>query len=141
MKNKYILLFTRESRFGLKVITFCIMIFAVTLLWKNVKIQAEELQKANEEKQLVVSMPQMEKEISEFEAKGSHLNQVAQAQTTNLLPVINGVWIQDDFSMALSGDNLLKEGDSIGQFTISKITEHKVILTDPLTNLNKEIDF
>jgi len=137
MLNKFINLFVKETRFGLRMVIIVILAFLSAYSWNKVSLESMELKKTEREKMLIASITSMEQELKLMESN----KMLNKAELSEALPAINGIWVQDNSPVALVGDNFLKEGDSIGQFIISKITEHKVVLTNKLTSLNKEINF
>ena len=137
MSNKFFNLFVRESSFRSRAAIIFISAFLGIYAWNRADWGSIELKKLEHEKMLTLSISAMEQELKDIESRQLSRS----SDSSGVLPVINGIWIQDNSPVALAGDNLLKEGDSIGQYIISKITERKVILTDKLTNLTKEIDF
>lgn len=139
MSNKFFSLFTKEIRFGWRIIVVFMLIFLNVYSWNRITMTSAELKKIGREKMFISSISFMEQELNALESR-QKLSK-PEPDLSVALPKFSGIWIQDNSPVALVGDDILKEGDSVGQFIISKITENKVILTDKLTNLTKEIDF
>src|SRR3989338_4378923 len=137
MSNKFFNLFVRESSFKSRAAIIFISAFLGIYAWNRADRGSIELKNLEHEKMLTLSISAMEQELKDIESRQLSRS----SDSSGVLPVINGIWIQDNSPVALVGDEFLQEGDSVGQFVISKITEHKVILTDKLTSLTKEIDF
>jgi hypothetical protein len=147
MGNKYINLFLSEPRFGMRVILLCAVVFALMLSSKQFSSRLESFVTAQNELALVNLIPEMELEVKDIEAANAAKMSVAASNSDNkekevdVASLITGIFIQGDSPIVLVGDDFLKEGDAIGQFIISSITEHKVILKDKVTSLTKEVTF
>ena len=136
MGNKIFNLFAREGRFGIRLLVIFILAFLSIYTWNMANSKSKELKKAEQTGLLIASVPAMEQELNDME--NSHA--LGKSALDTCLPVINGILIQDESPILLSGDNFFKEGDAIGKYIIFKITQHKVILKDKVSNLQKEIE-
>ena len=131
MNNKLINLLIQDRKFQLKAATILIIAFTLFTLLKLVQAQALRTEKLRQElsqaNQLLQDMPILEARLKALhEAKSLEARQPKAGNE----PAFKGIFIQDNAPVALIGEELYKENDSVGRFTIIKITPQYIIVED-----------
>ena len=131
MNNKLLNLFIQDRKFQLKAAAILVIAIALIFLFKQAQAQERKAAKLRQEvaqaNQLLQDKPILEARLKALHnAKSRDLAQPKPGSEPNF----KGVFIQDNGPVALIGDQLYKENDSVGRFTIKKITPEYIIVED-----------
>jgi type II secretory pathway component PulC len=133
MRNRVINLFTQDTSFRLRAIIILVIIVIVFLLWKTTQRQEIELvklhQRLKQAKEMFAQIPMLEEKFKTLQEEVV----ILQSKPTKINFVLNGIFIKNNIHVALIGEKIYRENDSIGGFTISKITPKSVILKNKRT--------
>ena len=130
MINKVFILFIQDLTFQLKVITILVIVFIQFLLWGKIQRQGIKLvklrQELNQAKEALQEVPRLEEKARILEEEAV----ISQSQPKEINLALKGIFIQDNTSVALIGEDMYRENDLIGGFVILKITPNQLILQD-----------
>ena len=118
------------------------IIFAVVtiLQLKTIQLQTKQLKQIKFEKEMIARIPDMEKKLMASTmrtGKGTR----PQTQMRGEEFVLRGTSIRDSIPCALIDGTVYKEGDSIGDYTVVKITKGSAVLENRLTKKIKNLQF
>jgi len=140
MLSKFTNLIIRETRFSLRLVIIIVIILSSVWLWKKEKIQIQHLKKIKEEKQLVVKIPELEKQIQSYGNSGRIESQESKKITRKDL-VLKGIFFQNNMYFVLIGDTFYKKGDTCGNFDILNIDLNYVTIQDRNTKQTEVLRF
>ena len=138
--NKLIRFIIVEPHFRLQSIMFIIFAVVTILQLKTIQLQAKQLKQMKSEKEMIARIPDMEKKLMASTlqtGKGAR----PQIQIKGGEFVLRGTSIRDGIPCALIDGTVYKEGDSIGDYTVVKITRDSVVLENRLTKKIKNLQF
>jgi len=128
MKVKLLRLLARDHQTVLRVIVIAGLILLLPMLGIKLKLQAGQLKRLEEKKQLIVQIPAMERRLKAIKWSPKSLDFA-----------LDGVVIKDGISSVVSADKIYSEGETAGRYTILKITSDSVILGDNVTKERREV--
>jgi len=140
MPSKFTNLTIRETRFSLRLVIIIVIILSSVWLWKKEKIQITQLKKVSAEKQLVVKIPELEKQIQSYGDPGRIKSRESKKITRNDL-VLKGIFFQNNMYFVLIGDTFYKKGDTCGNFDILNIDLNYVTIQDINTKQTEVLRF
>ncbi|MCX5703918.1 MAG: hypothetical protein NT066_05460 [Candidatus Omnitrophica bacterium] len=135
MRNRAINLFIQDHPFQVKLITILVIAFLQFLLLKEIQVQGFKLLKLRQElsqaKEALQEVPRLEEKVRILEEKAV----ILQSQPKEISFALKGIFIQDNTPIALIGEDMYRENDSINGFVIAEITPNYVVLEDKATQL------
>ena len=138
--NKLIRFIIVEPHFRLQSIMFIIFVVVTVFQLKTIQLQTKQLKQMRLEKEMIARIPDMEKKLM-----ASTMRTVAgakpQMQMTRREFILRGTSIRDGIPCALIDGTVYKEGDSIGDYTVVKITRDSAVLENRLTKKIKSLQF
>lgn len=138
--NKLIRFIVIESHFRLRAIIFVVFAMVTILQFRTLQLQAKQLGQIKTEKKIVMQIPDMEKKIKANTIR-TMTGTGPQVQIAKIEFVLRGTSIRGGIPYALIGNTVYKEGDSIGDYTVIRITKDSAILENKLTGEVKNLYF
>lgn len=130
MKNKYVNLLKEEPGFIVTAVIVLLLFAGTKIAWSLQKAKEKDIVKIKQELALVAQIPQMEKQLADLQPRPQPKKGLA----------INGIYIQDNHHpIALIGEQMYEENDTVQGFIIAKITADSVILIDKDTKAEQVI--
>jgi len=127
MLNKFKNLFVKDKTISAKLIAIMLIILSSLLLSKTQDDQNIRLKRIKDEKQLVVKIPELEKQIKIYEDSGK-AKLLELKIKIHKKPLLKGIFLKDKFYCALIADVFYREGDDCGDFDILKIDSNEVTI-------------
>ena len=142
--TKILRLMVYELPFLLRTLIIFIGFGIVALELKVVQEQSRQYAQINNEKALVMRIPEMEKTIRAhtirvMAVEAEHPNPQPQVQIAKIEFDLQGTSIKDGVPYALIDERIYKEGDMLGDYTVTEITRGSVKLENPLTKETKNL--
>jgi len=131
MKNKYIRFLTSDRKLQLEALFLIAGFFILGMESCFFSKQAKDLRRLTAEKKLVQQIPQFEK-VTHSGRRSVKLAQVTTSGIKNYQ--LSGISSSDGNFYALINDEVHKVGDTIGEYTITKIDPEAVTLQSNNTN-------
>jgi len=139
MRNRVINLFVQGVSFRLRTVIILIILYLVFLSWEAIQSQDIEMvnlnQKLMQAKATVAQIPQMENQLKALQ---EHVGSL-QSKSQKVDFTLNGILIKDNVPVALIGEDMYSENDSIDEFIVKKINSDSVILVNKRTLAEKII--
>ena len=133
MKNRWINFFIQDRSLQLGIVALLALVFLSSWLYKDLGARQVRLAKLKQElakaNQTLKEIPQLEERLKALQEKAV----IAEARPKEINFALRGVFIQENAPVALIGEDMYRENDSIDKFIITKITPNYVVLEDKTT--------
>ena len=139
--NKLIRFIIVEPHFRLQSIMFIIFVVVTVFQLKTIQLQTKQLKQIKLEKEMIARIPDMKKTLMATTMRiGKGVRPQIQMRAGGEF-VLRGTSIRDGIPCALIDGTVYKEGDSIGDYTVVKITRDSAVLENRLTKKIKNLQF
>lgn len=146
MNNKYLRFLLLDHTIRIRVAIFLALWILISFQGGTLKTQGKELSRIKTEKELVLKIPNMEKTIkahtiiaTEMAAPGDGTQSGEQIVKVEF--ILKGMTIKNGIPYALIDENIYKEGDTLGEYAIMKISRAGVVMQNNLTQEIKQLYF
>ena len=137
--NKYLRFILKDPDCRLRIIIFAIALFMIYSQLGVQKSLKAELGAIKAKKDMVASIPKMEETIR----ANTIITEIAhpQPQIAKVEFVLLGMTIKEGVPYALIDENIYKEGDTLGDYTVVRISRGGVVLENKLKQETKNLYF